>query len=150
MARFSSVEKLAGAVGRVETSEWVLIDQDRINRFADATDDHQWIHVDPERAAKGPFGGTIAHGYLSLALLPALASGRFRVDGMVMGVNYGLDRVRFPHPVPVDSRVRARSEIVSVQTVPRGVRVTLLVTIEIEGVEKPAAVAESISLYVFE
>ncbi|MCQ1999189.1 MaoC family dehydratase [Arthrobacter zhaoxinii] len=150
MARFSSVEKLAGAVGQVETSEWVLIDQDRINRFADATDDHQWIHVDPERAANGPFGGTIAHGYLSLALLPALASGRFRVDGMVMGVNYGLDRVRFPHPVPVDSRVRARSEIVSVQTVPQGVRVTLLVTIEIEGVEKPAAVAESISLYVFE
>ncbi|KAD3436373.1 dehydratase [Arthrobacter yangruifuii] len=150
MAHFGSVEELAGAVGTVETSEWVLIDQDRINRFADATDDHQWIHVDPERAARGPFGGTIAHGYLSLSLLPALASGRFRVEGMVMGVNYGLDRVRFPHPVPVDSRIRACSEIVSVQNVPQGVRVKLLVTIEIEGAGKPAAVAESLSLYVLE
>ncbi|WP_146361495.1 MaoC family dehydratase [Arthrobacter yangruifuii] len=150
MAHFGSVEELAGAVGTVETSEWVLIDQDRINRFADATDDHQWIHVDPERAARGPFGGTIAHGYLSLSLLPALASGRFRVEGMVMGVNYGLDRVRFPDPVPVDSRIRARSEIVSVQNVPQGVLLKLLVTIEIEGVGKPAAVAESLSLYVLE
>nr|WP_231708825.1 MaoC family dehydratase [Arthrobacter sp. zg-Y20] len=134
----------------METSDWITIDQERINMFADATDDHQWIHVDPERAADGPFGSTIAHGYLSLALLPALASGRFRVDGMVMGVNYGLDRVRFPHPVPVGSRVRARSEIASVEQVDRGVRVKLLVTVEIEGVDKPAAVAESISLYVLE
>ncbi|MCC9203539.1 MaoC family dehydratase [Arthrobacter sp. zg-Y769] len=148
MAHFGSVQELEAAVGQAETSEWVLIDQDRVNRFADATDDHQWIHVDPERAAKGPFGGTIAHGYLSLALLPALASGRFRVDGTVMGVNYGLDRVRFPHPVPVGSRVRARSELASVETTAQGVRVKLLVTIEIEGVDKPACVAESISLYV--
>ena len=150
MARFSSVEELAAAVGQKETSDWITIDQERVNRFADATDDHQWIHVDPERAKEGPFGGTIAHGYLSLSLLPALASGRFRVDGMVMGVNYGLDRVRFPHPVPVGSRVRAHSEIMSVEPVAQGVRVKLLVTIEIEGVDKPAAVAESISLYVLE
>ena len=150
MERFSSVEELAAAVGGKETSDWITIDQERVNRFADATDDHQWIHVDPERAKEGPFGGPIAHGYLSLALLPALASGRFRVDGMVMGVNYGLDRVRFPHPVPVGSRVRAHSEIASVEPVAQGVRVKLLVTIEIEGVDKPAAVAESISLYVLE
>ena len=150
MARFSSVEELAAAVGQKETSDWITIDQERVNRFADATDDHQWIHVDPERAKEGPFGGPIAHGYLSLSLLPALASGRFRVDGMVMGVNYGLDRVRFPHPVPVGSRVRAHSEIMSVEPVAQGVRVKLLVTIEIEGVDKPAAVAESISLYVLE
>ncbi|MCC3277656.1 MULTISPECIES: MaoC family dehydratase [unclassified Arthrobacter] len=150
MAHFGSVAELSAAEGHVETSDWITIDQERINMFADATDDHQWIHVDPERAADGPFGSTIAHGYLSLALLPALASGRFRVDGMVMGVNYGLDRVRFPHPVPVGSRVRARSEIASVEQVDRGVRVKLLVTVEIEGVDKPAAVAESISLYVLE
>ena len=148
MAQFSSVEELAAAVGQTETSEWITIDQERVNRFADATDDHQWIHVDPERAKQGPFGGPIAHGYLSLALLPALASGRFRVEGMVMGVNYGLDRVRFPHPVPVGSRVRAHSEIAAVEPVAQGVRVKLKVTIEIEGVDKPAAVAESISLYV--
>ncbi len=150
MAQFGSVEELAAAVGQVETSDWITIDQERVNLFADATDDHQWIHVDPERAAHGPFGGTIAHGYLSLALLPALASGRFRVDGMVMGINYGLDKVRFPHPVPVGSRVRAHSEIVSVEEVAQGVRVKLLVTVEIDGVDKPAAVAESISLYVMQ
>ena len=150
MAYFGSVEELAAAVGQVETSDWITIDQERVNLFADATDDHQWIHVDPERAAHGPFGGTIAHGYLSLALLPALASGRFRVDGMVMGINYGLDKVRFPHPVPVGSRVRAHSEIVSVEEVAQGVRVKLLVTVEIDGVDKPAAVAESISLYVMQ
>ena len=150
MAQFGSVEELAAAVEQVETSDWITIDQERVNLFADATDDHQWIHVDPERAAHGPFGGTIAHGYLSLALLPALASGRFRVDGMVMGINYGLDKVRFPHPVPVGSRVRAHSEIVSVEEVAQGVRVKLLITVEIDGVDKPAAVAESISLYVMQ
>ena len=150
MAQFGSVQELAAAVGQVETSDWISIGQERVNLFADATDDHQWIHVDPERAAHGPFGGTIAHGYLSLALLPALASGRFRVDGMVMGINYGLDKVRFPHPVPVGSRVRAHSEIVSVEEVAQGVRVKLLVTVEIDGVDKPAAVAESISLYVMQ
>ena len=96
MAHFTSVQELEAAVGQRETSDWITIDQDRINRFADATDDHQWIHIDPVRAAAGPFGSTIAHGFLVLSLLPALASDRVSLDGTVMGINYGLDRVRFP------------------------------------------------------
>lgn len=148
MAHFTSVDELEAAIGQREISEWITIDQERINRFADATDDHQWIHTDPVRAAAGPFGGTIAHGYLVLSLLPALASGRVGLDGTVMGINYGLDRVRFPHPVPVDSRVRAVSELAKVERTGSGIRVTSTVTIEIEAVDKPAAVAESISLYV--
>ncbi|MBP3044677.1 MaoC family dehydratase [Arthrobacter jiangjiafuii] len=148
MAHFTSVDELEAAIGQREASEWITIDQERINRFADATDDHQWIHTDPVRAAAGPFGGTIAHGYLVLSLLPALASGRIGLEGTVMGINYGLDRVRFPHPVPVDSRVRAVSELVKVERTGAGIRVTSTVTMEIEAVDKPAAVAESISLYV--
>ena len=148
MAHFASVEELKAAVGQRETSDWITIDQDRINRFADATNDHQWIHTDPERAAAGPFGTTIAHGFLVLSLLPALAAGRVSLDGTVMGINYGLDRVRFPHPVPVNSRVRAVSELSAVESASQGVRVTATVTIELEGAAKPAAVAESISLYV--
>ena len=150
MAQFRSVEELSAAVGQVETSGWVSVDQERVNRFADATGDHQWIHVDVERARTGPFGGTIAHGYLVLSLLPELTAGRVQLEGMVMGINYGLDRVRFVHPVPVGSRVRARSEITTVEAVHQGVRVHMTVTVEIEGVEKPAAVAESISLYVLD
>lgn len=150
MAQFRSVEELSAAVGQVETSGWVSIDQERVNRFADATGDHQWIHVDVERARTGPFGGTIAHGYLVLSLLPELTAGRVQLEGMVMGINYGLDRVRFVHPVPVGSRVRARSEITTVEAVHQGVRVHMTVTVEIEGAEKPAAVAESISLYVLD
>ncbi|MBP3034745.1 MaoC family dehydratase [Arthrobacter sp. zg-ZUI100] len=148
MAHFTSVDELEAAIGQREASEWITIDQERINRFADATDDHQWIHTDTVRAAAGPFGGTIAHGYLVLSLLPALASGRIGLEGTVMGINYGLDRVRFPHPVPVDSRVRAVSELVKVERTGAGIRVTSTVTMEIEAVDKPAAVAESISLYV--
>ena len=150
MAQFHSVEELSAAVGQVETGGWVPIDQERVNRFADATGDHQWIHVDVERARTGPFGGTIAHGYLVLSLLPELNAGRVQLEGTVMGINYGLDRVRFAHPVRVGSRIRARSEIVAVGRVAQGVRVKLLVTVEIEGVGKPAAVAESISLYVLD
>ncbi|MDK1359461.1 MaoC family dehydratase [Arthrobacter sp. zg-Y1219] len=148
MAHFASVDELEAAVGTRETSDWITIDQDRIDRFADATDDHQWIHTDPERAAAGPFGATIAHGFLILSLLPALASGRMSVDGTVMGINYGLDRVRFPHPVRVNSRVRTVSELAKVDITPAGVRVISNVTVELEGADKPAAVAESISLYV--
>ncbi|WP_104101281.1 MaoC family dehydratase [Arthrobacter sp. 08Y14] len=148
MAHFNSVQELEAAVGQRETSDWITIDQDRINRFADATDDHQWIHTDPERAAAGPFGSTIAHGFLVLSLLPALAADRVSVDGTVMGINYGLDRVRFPHPVPVNSRVRAVSELSKVETTGQGVRVVTAVTIELEGADKPAAVAEWITLYV--
>lgn len=148
MAHFGSVEELEAAIGQRETSEWITIDQERINLFADATDDHQWIHTDPVRAAAGPFGATIAHGYLVLSLLPALASGRVGLEGTVMGINYGLDRVRFPHPVPVNSRVRAVSELARVEATAQGIRVVATVTIQIEGVDKSAAVAESISLYV--
>ena len=148
MAHYTSVQELEAAVGQRETSEWMRIDQDRISRFADATEDRQWIHTDPARAAAGPFGSTIAHGFLVLSLLPALAAGRVSLDGTVMGINYGLDRVRFPHPVPVDSRVRAVSELAKVETTAQGVRVVTGVTIEVEGIEKPAVVADWITLYV--
>ena len=148
MAHFSSVQELEAAVGQRETTDWITIDQGRINRFADATDDHQWIHTDPERAAAGPFGATIAHGFLVLSLLPALASDRVSLDGTVMGINYGLDRVRFPHPVPVNSRVRSVSELAKVESTGQGVRVVTGITIELEGADKPAAVADWITLYV--
>ncbi|WP_341393621.1 MaoC family dehydratase [Arthrobacter sp. G119Y2] len=148
MAHFASVEELEAAVGQRETSEWITIDQERINSFADATNDHQWIHLDPERAAAGPFGSTIAHGFLVLSLLPALTSGRMSVDGTVMGINYGLDHVRFPHPVPVNSRVRAVSELAKVETTRQGIRIVTGITIELEGADKPAAVADWITLYV--
>ncbi|MET4061101.1 acyl dehydratase [Arthrobacter sp. UYP6] len=148
MAHFTSVQELEAAVGQVETSEWITIDQDRINRFADATDDQQWIHTDPGRAAAGPFGSTIAHGFLVLSLLPALEAGRVSVDGTVMGINYGLDHVRFPHPVPVNSRVRAVSELAKVETTRQGVRVVTGITIELEGEARPAVVADWITLYV--
>lgn len=148
MTHYNSVQELEAAVGQRETSDWITIDQDRINRFADATDDHQWIHTDPERAAAGPFGSTIAHGFLVLSLLPALAADRVSLDGTVMGINYGLDRVRFPHPVPVNSRVRVVSELSKVEATGQGVRVVTGITIELEGADKPAAVADWITLYV--
>lgn len=148
MAHFTSVQELEAAVGQRETSGWITIDQDRIRRFADATDDQQWIHTDPERAAAGPFGAPIAHGFLVLSLLPALAADRVSLDGTVMGINYGLDRVRFPHPVPVNSRVRLVSELAKVETTAQGIRVVTGVTIELEGAQKPAVVADWITLYV--
>ncbi len=148
MTHFSSVQELEAAVGQRETSGWITIDQDRIRRFADATDDHQWIHTDPERAAAGPFGSTIAHGFLVLSLLPALTADRVSLDGTVMGINYGLDRVRFPHPVPVNSRVRVVSELSKVEATGQGIRVVTGITIELEGADKPAVVADWITLYV--
>jgi acyl dehydratase len=145
---FASVDALRDAVGTdLGYSDWITIDQERINQFADATGDHQWIHVDPERAAKGPFKTTIAHGYLTLSLLPVLTTGLVRVDGVRMGVNYGVNKVRFPAPVPVDSRVRARVEIVSVEDVGGGVQVTSRVTIERDGGDKPVCVAESVARF---
>jgi acyl dehydratase len=145
---FASIDALRDAIGKdLGYSDWVTIDQARINQFADATDDHQWIHVDPQRAAQGPFKTTIAHGYLTLSLLPALTSGLVRVDGIRMGVNYGVNKVRFPAPVPVDSRVRARVEIVSVEDVGGGVQVTSRVTIERDGGDKPVCVAESVARF---
>jgi acyl dehydratase len=145
---FASIEALRDAIGKdLGYSDWMTIDQARINQFADATGDHQWIHVDPERAAHGPFKTTIAHGYLTLSLLPALTSGLVRVDGIRMGVNYGVNKVRFPAPLPVDSRVRAHVEIVSVEDLGGGVQVTSRVTIERDGGEKPVCVAESVARF---
>ena len=128
-------------------TEWREIDQDRVNLFADATDDHQWIHVDTEKSANGPFGGTIAHGYLTLSLAAPLMSELIEVTGVSMGINYGLDRVRFPAPVPVGSRIRAGGEIAEVTDVPGGVQAKLVITFEVEGGEKPACVAEVLVRY---
>lgn len=139
---------LADAVGRTATGEWFEVTQERISAFADATEDHQWIHLDAERAAAGPFGSTVAHGYLTLSLLPRLASSLVSVAGSAMVMNYGLDRLRFLAPVPAGARVRARTEILSAEPTSRGVRLACEVTVEIEGSEKPALVAHTLSLYV--
>jgi acyl dehydratase len=125
-------------------SSWLEISQERVNTFADATDDHQWIHVDPERAAAGPFGGTIAHGYLTLSLLIPLWSELLTVEGIDMAVNYGLNKVRFPAPVPVGSRIRAHAAIASVSEVKGGAEVVVDLTVEIEGRDKPACVAQAV------
>jgi acyl dehydratase len=125
-------------------SSWVEIEQPRIDAFADATGDHQWIHVDPERAASGPFGTTIAHGYLTLSLLPAASSEVVPSEGR-MGINYGVNRVRFPAPVPVGSRVRASFEVLSVERLEGATQVTMKATVEREGGEKPVCVAEVVS-----
>jgi acyl dehydratase len=127
-------------------TDWVTLDQERINLFADATDDHQWIHVDPEAAAQGPFGGTIAHGYLSLSLLPGLMSGILKVEGARMGINYGMDRVRFTAPVPVGSQVRLKAKLLSAERRGEGVLYKLGVEVEIKGAEKPALVGEVLYL----
>jgi acyl dehydratase len=129
------------------TGEWLEITQERVNAFADATDDHQWIHTDVEKAKNGPFGATIAHGFLTLSLLPALSGGTTRVEGVRMAINYGLNRVRFPAPVRVGSRIRARTKNLSVVDVEGGVQVVNEVTIEIEGEAKPACVAEQVARY---
>jgi acyl dehydratase len=143
---FGSVQELAGAVGEVfGPGPGILVDQERIAAFADATEDHQWIHLDAERAAAGPFGGTIAHGYLTLSLLPALASGLYRTEGVAMGVNYGLNRVRFPSPVRSGACVHATSRIDAVEEFPGGVQVLATITVTAEGSDKPCCVAESVS-----
>ncbi|MGH8987025.1 MAG: MaoC family dehydratase [Acidimicrobiales bacterium] len=123
-------------------SDWVLVDQGRIDRFADATGDHQWIHVDPERAAQGPFGTTIAHGFLTLSLVPLLLAQVVRVEGVALGVNYGCNRVRFPAPVPAGSEVRVGASVASAEEVPGGIQVVLDVTVEIRGADKPSCVAQ--------
>jgi acyl dehydratase len=128
-------------------SDYVTITQEQVNLFADATGDHQWIHVDPERAKAGPFGGPIAHGYLTLSLAPALLPQILVVGGISMGVNYGCGKVRFPSPVPVGSKVRAGAELVSVEDVAGGAQVTMQVTFEVEGAPKPSCVAEVIYRY---
>ena len=127
-------------------SDWVDITQDQVNGFADATHDHQWIHVDPARAAEGPFGGTVAHGYLTLSLLPALLSGMLTVTDGRMGVNYGTEKIRFTSPVPVGSRVRLLAVIRRAERRDLGVMYTVGVTVEIEGAERPALVGEVVYL----
>jgi acyl dehydratase len=128
------------------TSEWLEIDQDRVNAFADATGDHQWIHVDVERAAGGPFGGTIAHGYLTLSLVPWLGSQVFSLETPGARLNYGVNKVRFPNPVRVGSRVRAHVSVAEVIDIPAGKQMQLKYVIEIEGEDKPACVAETVVL----
>jgi acyl dehydratase len=128
-------------------SEWLEIDQNRINLFADATGDHQWIHVDPERAKDGPFGKCIAHGYLTLSLVNLFLPQIIDVQGISMGVNVGCEKIRFPSPVPVGSRVRGSGELVSVEEVKGGIQSVVRVTVEIEGQDKPACVVDTISRY---
>ncbi|GAA2855386.1 MaoC family dehydratase [Actinoplanes cyaneus] len=125
-------------------SEWLEITQERVNTFADATGDHQWIHVDPERAKDGPFGGPIAHGYLTLSLVIPLFGDLLKVEGTKMGVNYGLEKVRFPHPVRVGSKIRLAAKVVSVEDVPGGTQSTFDFTVQIDGVDKPACVARTV------
>jgi len=127
-------------------SDWVTVEQDAVNSFADATNDHNWIHVDQERAAEGPFGGTIGHGYLSLSLIPGLLYTMMNVTDARMGLNYGIEKVRFTSPVPVGSRVRLKAKIVSSEPKNNGVLYRLTVEIEIEGAEKPAMVGEVLYL----
>ncbi|WNZ12779.1 MaoC family dehydratase [Streptomyces sp. 11x1] len=147
---FTSAEELTAAVGEsLGYSDWLEVDQKRIDLFAEATGDHQWIHVDPEKAAAGPFGTTIAHGYLTLSLLPLLVPQILKVDNVRMGVNYGTNKVRFPAPVPVGSRLRATATLQDVTEVGGGVQVTAAVVVEREGGEKPVCVAESVSRYYF-
>ncbi|WP_331767023.1 MaoC family dehydratase [Embleya sp. NBC_00896] len=149
MRVFENITEVFAAKGEsLGSSDWLTIDQDRINRFADATGDRQWIHVDVERAKDGPFGTTIAHGYLTLSLIPVLAAELFQVRGVRMGVNYGTDKVRFPAPVPVGARIRDNAVLVDVAEVAQGVRLTVRHTIEIEGLAKPACVADTLSLVV--
>ncbi|WP_026917766.1 MaoC family dehydratase [Gordonia shandongensis] len=141
---------LLAAVGRrLGESDWHQITQADVDLFADATGDHQWIHVDPERAARGPYGGTIAHGYLTLSLIPVLRRTAWRPDGVTMGINYGANKVRFPAPVPVGSRVRASFDLVEVTERDTGYQVVEKVTIEVEGAQKPACIAETVTVLVF-
>jgi len=137
-------EFVAAAGSQLGPTEWMEITQERVNLFADATDDHQWIHVDPERAAAGPFGGTIAHGLLTLSLLPHFMHQLYRVDNVALAVNYGYNKVRFITPVKVGANVRAGAVISKVDELDGAVQATMTVTVEIEGSDKPAAVAESI------
>ncbi|WP_211714871.1 MaoC family dehydratase [Nocardiopsis sp. MG754419] len=150
MRVFADIDEVIAAQGeRLGRTDWVTIDQSRIDRFADATEDHQWIHLDAERAAEGPFGATIAHGFLSLSLLAHFSQQTFRLtEKPRMSINYGLNKVRFLQPVVVGSRVRDAVELLKVDTTPKGHLVSTRHTVEIEGTERPALVAESLGLWV--
>lgn len=149
--RFSSPGEVIAAIGTdLGASQWLRIDQARIDLFAEATGDHQWIHVDPERARHGPFGTTVAHGYLTFALVNMFLPSLFAADGATMGINYGAERLRFPAPVPAGSRVRATGTLINAEPVGEGaVQTTVRVAIEIEGGAKPACVADIIGRYHF-
>ena len=146
MRVFTSASDILAAAGEeLGSSEWLTVTQERVNQFAEATGDHQWIHVDPERAAAGPYGAPIAHGYLTMSLSNYLLPQIVRVDGFQAGINYGVDKVRFPSPVKVGERIRAGAELVEVTDVAGGIQTRMLVTIEIDGGAKPACVIEALS-----
>jgi acyl dehydratase len=148
MATFSGIDDLRARVGEdLGHSDWLEVTQDRVNQFADATGDHQWIHVDPERAKSGPFGGPIAHGYLTLSLTPLLIRDILQVEGVQMAVNYGLNKLRFPAPVPVGSKLRLGGTLAGVEDVAGGVQATLDLTFEVEGSAKPSCVAQILFRY---
>jgi acyl dehydratase len=143
---FPTLESLHGKVGQhLATSDWITVDQERIDLFARATGDHQWIHVDPERAKSGPFGATIAHGFLTLSLVPEIAQSAMAIDDVRMSVNYGLNRVRFMAPVPSGSRLRGHLKLAAFEPIEGGAQLITEVTIEREGEAKPACVAETVS-----
>jgi len=146
MRNFQTLSELAACVGQeVATSDWTTITQQQVNLFAEATGDHQWIHVDPERAAAGPFGGPIAHGFLTLSLLPKFFESSFEIVESRMGVNYGLNKVRFTAPVPVGSRLRARMKLLAAEPIDNsGMQMTWEITVEREGFAKPVCIAESL------
>lgn len=147
MRTFTTFDELTAAVGEdLGTSDWLEIDQDRVDAFADATGDHQWIHVDVERAKTGPFGGTIAHGYLTLSMVPYFGSQIFSLETPGARLNYGVNKVRFPNPVKVGSRVRCTASFGEVTDIPTGKQVVIRYVVEIEGEEKPACVAETVVL----
>ncbi|WP_018680763.1 MaoC family dehydratase [Actinokineospora enzanensis] len=149
MRVFDGTSALAAAVGEhLGHSDWLEITQERVQAFADATGDHQWIHLDAERAARGPFGATVAHGYLTLSLIPLLGREIYRFEGVAMGVNYGLNKVRFPGVVRVGARIRLGAQLHAATEVAQGVRVVIGYTVEIEGSDKPGCVAESVLLLV--
>lgn len=147
MKTYETLADLKPLVGEIiGVSDWLVVDQQRINTFAHATDDHQWIHVDPERATKGPFGKPIAHGFLTLSLLPGFFQTAFEIRGSTMGINYGLNKVRFLKPVPVDSRLRAHFKLLEWTPIENeGAQMLIEMTVEIEGEAKPACIAESIT-----
>jgi acyl dehydratase len=145
---FADLAAFTAAEGaQLGPTDWLLVDQARIDQFAQATDDHQWIHVDPQRAADGPYGRTIAHGLLTLSLLPHFMHDLYRVDNIAMAINYGFNKVRFITPVPVGSRLRAVSTITGIDKLDGGAQATLTTTVQVEGSDKPAAVVESIVRY---
>ncbi|WP_067068113.1 MaoC family dehydratase [Roseateles chitosanitabidus] len=146
MRIFERLEELESLIGQeIGVSDWIAVEQPRIQAFADATEDQQWIHTDPARAAAGPFGATIAHGFLTLSLLPRFYQTAFRVEEVRMGLNYGLDRVRFPAPVPVGSKLRGRFVLRKLEAIDGGVQMMVEVTVEREGGSKPVCVAESLT-----